>query len=142
MRQESGKDKYGINMGKWCRSHEEELAALTERAGEDVSALRDVLELHETRLGFLQHERLVHLIVLVMTVFGELFVVGLVLCLPDTFPVSLIVMYGLVILLAFYVKHYFFLENTVQHWYHLDDELRHTIQKMPSKGGTPAGSGR
>ena len=91
MRQESGKDKYGINMGKWCRSHEEELAALTERAGEDVSALRDVLELHETRLAFLQHERLVHLIVLVMTVFGELFVVGLVLCLPDTFPDSFLI---------------------------------------------------
>ena len=65
-----------------------------------------------------------------MTVFGELFTVALVLALPETVPYSLIAMYGVLILLAFYFRHYFLLENTVQHWYRLDDEILEEARKM------------
>ena len=90
----------------------------------------ELLRLHRTKIQYLQHERLVHLIVLVMTVFGELFTVALVLALPETVPYSLIAMYGVLILLAFYFRHYFLLENTVQHWYRLDDEILEEARKM------------
>ena len=90
----------------------------------------ELLRLHRTKIQYLQHERLVHLIVLVMTVFGELFTVALVLALPETVPYSLIAMYGVLILLAFYFRHYFLLENTVQHWYRLDDEILEEVRKM------------
>ena len=90
----------------------------------------ELLRLHRTKIQYLQHERLIHLIVLVMTVFGELFTVALVLALPETVPYSLIAMYGVLILLAFYFRHYFLLENTVQHWYRLDDEILEEARKM------------
>ena len=43
--------------------------------------------------------------------------------LPSTLPVSLVVYLILLVLLIFYLRHYFFLENTVQHWYHIAEEL-------------------
>ena len=99
-------------------------------SGEPLLTPEELLRLHRTKIQYLQHERLVHLIVLVMTVFGELFTVALVLALPETVPYSLIAMYGVLILLAFYFRHYFLLENTVQHWYRLDDEILEEARKM------------
>ena len=99
-------------------------------AGGDQSRLHDLLLYMNRWLLYFQHERLIHLIVLVMTVFGELFTVALVLALPETVPYSLIAMYGVLILLAFYFRHYFLLENTVQHWYRLDDEILEEARKM------------
>ena len=99
-------------------------------SGEPLLTPEELLRLHRTKIQYLQHERLVHLIVLVMTVFGELFTVALVLALPETVPYSLIAMYGVLILLAFYFRHYFLLENTVQHWYRLDDEILEEVRKM------------
>ena len=153
----TNKDKYGINMRTWCREHEEQVQnhLLSFRGAREAQAsLRasekqpiasgdqlstsdeplltpeELLRLHRTKIQYLQHERLVHLIVLVMTVFGELFTVALVLALPETVPYSLIAMYGVLILLAFYFRHYFLLENTVQHWYRLDDEILEEVRKM------------
>ena len=99
-------------------------------SGKPLLTPEELLRLHRTKIQYLQHERLVHLIVLVMTVFGELFTVALVLALPETVPYSLIAMYGVLILLAFYFRHYFLLENTVQHWYRLDDEILEEVRKM------------
>ena len=99
-------------------------------SGEPLLTPEELLRLHRTKIQYLQHERLVHLIVLVMTVFGELFTVALILALPETVPYSLIAMYGVLILLAFYFRHYFLLENTVQHWYRLDDEILEEVRKM------------
>jgi hypothetical protein len=47
---------------------------------------------------------------------------------PETNPLAAIVMLALAVLLAFYFAHYFFLENTVQHWYRLADELRRKLE--------------
>ena len=139
----TNQDKYGINMRTWCREHENEVHnhLLSFRGkGEAEASLRtsdeqlltpeELLHKHRAKIQYLQHERLVHLIVLVMTVFGELFTVAIVLALPETFPYSLIAMYGLAILLAFYFRHYFLLENTVQHWYRLDDEILEETRKV------------
>ena len=35
---------------------------------------------------------------------------------------------GLAVLLAFYFAHYFFLENTTQHWYRLAEELGEALK--------------
>lgn len=83
-----------------------------------------LLEEHLEKLRWIQHERLVHLIVTVMVVFAELFVVFLVIVHPETNPLAAVVMLVLAVLLAFYFYHYFFLENTVQRWYKIVDELR------------------
>ena len=113
------KDTFGINMKKWCREHEEEvMAALNE--GKVTPKL---LQEHEKKLAWLQHERLVHLIVTVMTVIVELFVLDLTLLHPELGFAPALLMLGFAILLGFYFYHYFFLENTVQRWYRIAEEL-------------------
>ncbi len=116
-------DRFGINIKKYCREHEAALRKGT------VS-----LEQHLEKLRWLQHERLVHLIVLVMVVIVELFTVDLAVLHPETNPLAGIVMLVLTVLLGFYFYHYFFLENTVQHWYKLADQLRQ--QTAPTANDT------
>ena len=81
------------------------------------------------RRHWIQHERLVHLIVLVLTCIAELFVVDLALLHPETNPLAGIMMLAMAILLGFYFCHYFFLENTVQRWYVIADQLRAQINE-------------
>ena len=71
MKRDSG--KYGINMKRWCREHEREVTELLAAGGESLTALEDHLE----KIRWLQHERLIHLMVTVMTVMAELVAVWL-----------------------------------------------------------------
>ena len=115
--------RYGINMKKWCKAHEEEfrVAAEEARTAEDIG---NILALHEKKLSWLMHERLIHLIVTFITVILVLFAMSLILFLPDTLMFSLPLFTILLVLLFFYIRHYFFLENTVQGWYMLYEELK------------------
>ena len=76
----------------------------------------------------LQHERLIHLIVLVMVVFVELFTVDLAVLHSETNPLAAVMMLALAVLLLFYFYHYFFLENIVQRWYKIADDRPQTIK--------------
>ncbi len=118
------KDTFGINMKKWCREHEDKVTSALS-AGESTAAL---LEEHEKKLAWLQHERLVHLIVTVMTVIVEIFLLDLTILHPELGIIPALLMLGFAILLGFYFFHYFFLENTVQRWYRLADELKNTMK--------------
>ena len=117
-------DRFGINVKRYCRDHEKRMTSLPPSQA--------LLEQHLQKLEWMQHERLVHLIVLVMTTLAELFTVDLALLHPETNPMAAMIMLCLTVLMAFYFAHYFFLENTVQHWYRLADELR---VKLNSKEG-------
>lgn len=118
------KDKFGINMKAWCREHE----AVMRAAIEEDRVTPELLQIHKEKIQLLQHERLVHLIVTVMTVIGEMFVLDLVLLHPELGILPAVFMLGIAVLLAFYFYHYFFLENTVQRWYKMQDFIA-------SKGG-------
>ena len=113
-------DRFGINMKRFCREHEARVAAAVE-AGE---ATPELLEEHLQMIAWVQHERLVHLIVTVMVVLCELFTVDLVLLHPELGIVPAVIMLGMAVLMGFYFWHYFFLENTVQRWYRIAEELR------------------
>ncbi len=113
-------DRFGINMKRFCREHEARVTAAVE-AGE---ATPELLEEHLRMIAWVQHERLVHLIVTVMVVLCELFTVDLVLLHPELGIVPALIMLGLAVLLGFYFYHYFFLENTVQRWYRIAEEMR------------------
>ena len=117
-------DRFGINMKQWCREHEAKVTGLP--------PTEELLEEHREKIQWLQHERLVHLIVLVMVVIVELFAVSLALLHPELGIYPSIVVLGLAVLLGFYFYHYFFLENTVQHWYRIADELRNKISQPHS----------
>ena len=117
---EMKKDTFGINMKEYCRAYES--AAREKLLGRRVTA--EDLAVHQEKIRILQHERLVHLIVTVMVVFVELFVVGLTILHQELGILPPVIMLGLAILLGFYFYHYFFLENTVQRWYRMEDELK------------------
>ena len=116
------KDRFGINMKRYCREHEAMIAA--------APASTEALERHMEMLRRLQHERLIHLIVLALTCIAELFAVDLALLHSETVPLSAVAVLGLAILLGFYFYHYFFLENTVQRWYRIADVLHRRVHEQ------------
>ena len=73
------------------------------------------LDHHLTRIGFLQHERLVHLIVMLFVALCAL--LFLVLYMSFQILAFLVVFILLLVLTFFYVLHYYRLENTVIRWY-------------------------
>lgn len=114
------KGSFGIDVRKYCREHEE---AVRGAIGEE-RVTQELVDVHREKIRILQHERLVHLIVTVMVVFVEAFVAWMVLLHPELGPAPAVILLGLAVLLVLYFWHYFFLENTVQCWYALLDELR------------------
>ena len=118
-------NKFGINMKQWCRDHERDVVS----AMDEGRVTRELTDGHKERIKILQHERLIHLIVTVMVVFVELFVVYLALLHPQLGILPAIIMLCLAVLLGFYFYHYFFLENTVQRWYKITEELEKLLKK-------------
>lgn len=112
-------DRFGLNMRRWAAQHE----SYIDTALMQGEAPQRLLDWHLRKLQRLQHERLIHLIVLFITIALFLTSLAFVVLVPSTLPVSLVVYLILLVLLIFYLRHYFFLENTVQHWYHIAEEL-------------------
>lgn len=109
--------RYGINVKKYCAEHERYILSRLETD----DALGALLIFHALKISWLQHERLVHLIVLFMISVLFFFSVGLSVALGNPFVLVLVAI--VLVLLGAYIRHYFFLENTVQHWYTLYDRI-------------------
>ena len=75
---------------------------------------------HLVQISFLQHERLVHLIVMLFVILASLIFLGLFLAL--NILLFLIIFILLMVLTLFYVFHYYKLENTVIEWYFIFNE--------------------
>lgn len=90
--------------------------------------LSEILAEHMDKIAFMQHERIVHFLVtmmfaVILTVFVGVFIFS------ENLAVSaLIVM--ILVLLGFYIKHYYFLENTVQKMYKVYDEMLEKQRKL------------
>jgi len=91
-----------------------------------------LLDYHKTWIAFMQHERLIHLLV-TMTVALVLIMAFIVTLMVEGLnPFYTMALDGiLVILFGFYIVHYYQLENGVQRWYVLYDEI---IEKARDKG--------
>ena len=74
-----------------------------------------------TRIGFYQHERLIHLIVTVL--FAVLTVMTLFACLLIIQPVLFALELLLLVLLVPYIRHYYILENGTQKLYEYYDTI-------------------
>jgi hypothetical protein len=88
-------------------------------------ALADLLAYHEKQISRMQHERLVHLLV---TMFTALFLL-LALAystLHPSIPAFVLTMIFMV-MECFYLFHYYQLENGVQRWYKLADQVEQKI---------------
>ena len=112
------KIQYILDMLKKLSDYEKELLKMVE-AGEPLSA--EQLLSVRTHIGFFQHERLVHELVMILfallTVGGILFVIVV----PEI-PVMLLDVLFFALLVP-YVKHYYGLENGVQRLYDIYEKL-------------------
>ncbi len=80
----------------------------------------NLLSYHLQQIHFLQHERLIHLMVMLFVIFAALLFFSLFLFLNNIFFLVLFIL--LLVLTLCYVFHYFKLENTVIEWYFIYNE--------------------
>jgi len=113
-----------MNITRYMKEHTELIKTAILKGGK--KELAELRELHRRRIEYMQHERLVHLLV-TLTV-AVLMVMSLILMVIHTKPEVLVLLVLLLVLLIPYIFHYFFLENTVQEWYKLMDEIEKHIK--------------
>ena len=83
--------------------------------------IEEILREHLDKISFMQHERIVHFLVTMM--FSIIITVFMaVLIFTPNIP-ALILVTIILVLLIFYIKHYYFLENTVQKMYRIYDSI-------------------
>ncbi len=112
-------------MHAYVKKHEEYILNQMREGKIDVL----LLTYHQMELRHLQHERLIHLLVLFL--FSILFFASFVLLYVRVSLMLMILFLILLVLEAFYVCHYFFLENHVQKWYLYENTMN---QKLYGKG--------
>lgn len=95
----------------------------------DHSELLGLRDFHLRQISFMQHERLIHLIVTMFVALFTMLSFGLLYFAPAV-PTGLLSAL-LIILSGAYILHYFRLENGVQRWYHISNE----IEKMLGNPG-------
>lgn len=87
---------------------------------------KEVLVDHRETIKFMQHERLIHLMV-TLTI-AILFVISMSFSLVYQFTALIVVDFLLLILLVPYIFHYFKLENGVQKMYWIDKLIQEKIR--------------
>ena len=99
--------------------------------GETAEELERIMAEHKDKIAFMQHERLVHFLVTMMFAIILVIFMGVFLV-TENMLVSLLVII-ITVLLGFYIKHYYFLENTVQEMYRLYDEINEKAEAVSVK---------
>ena len=93
----------------------------------EVESWEKLLEEHLVQVAFFQHERLVHL--LVMILFAAATIAVMLVEVVTAYAPLLIVFALLLILLIPYIKHYYLLENKTQEMYKQYDEILKKIEE-------------
>lgn len=86
---------------------------------------KEVLDTHKTMIARIQHERLIHL--LVMLFVGIIMSISFFMIIITGKPDLLLIGSLLLVLFLAYLFHYRFLENTTQNWYKLEDEIKKAL---------------
>ena len=109
----------------------EYIAYLIEIMDDDSADLEPIRNELLIKIGFMQHERLVHLIVTVL--FALVMFLNLIIFFQTQINAFLAIILLCLILLIFYIAHYFFLENGVQQLYRIYDSIcgRISAEKQP-----------
>jgi cell division protein FtsW (lipid II flippase) len=90
------------------------------------AALQELLEYHDKQIQWMQHERIVHLITMLFVCLFTLLSLGFAVLRPALPGIALGAL--LMILTVAYIIHYYRLENGVQRWYALADEIKRRNQ--------------
>lgn len=105
-------------MRKFLRDHE---AFVMAKLGDPGTDLAQLALWHEKHIERFQHERLVHLHVTLACAVMLLLAFVLAVEQPDAGRTALAGLF--LVLVVGYIHHYFVLENGVQRWYHLANEI-------------------
>ncbi len=92
---------------------------LEEKIQENHKFTKEELSIIRVKITDFQHERLIHLLVTLFYAVFMLFFLALTIWQAIFFIPFILIM----IILLFYIKHYFFLENAVQYIYKLYDKI-------------------
>lgn len=85
-----------------------------------VNNKEEIINDHLIKIGFFQHERLIHLLVTL----SYAFLLIIFIALSIYYKLLVIIVLIITVFLVFYVIHYFRLENGVQYLYKQYDELK------------------
>jgi hypothetical protein len=95
-----------------------------------VQELEGLLIFHNRQIEWMQHERLIHLIVTLFTSAADLFLFYIILAKGVFSNVLTIGLLILLVLTLFYFIHYYRLENGVQKWYKLSNSIQEKIDSI------------
>jgi hypothetical protein len=85
-------------------------------------ALADLLACHDKQIQWMQHERLVHLIIMLFVCLFTLLAWGFTYVTPT---IAFFILSALLLILTVaYIIHYYRLENGIQKWYELASQIR------------------
>lgn len=119
-------------MREYLKQHEDFIRGQLASTGDGADWTR-LARLHRTQIGYMQHERLIHLLVTLF--FGLCVLVVLVVVVEQPQVLTGVLLLLLLALLVPYIVHYYRLENGVQRWYHLANEIERRA------GGVSEGDG-
>jgi len=108
----------------YMKRHESYLKEMLEKKL-DEEKLRQLLAYHDKQIQWMQHERLAHLIVMLFVCLFTLLSFGFTF-IRISIP-SIILSVLLLILSIAYVIHYYRLENGVQKWYFISNEIKQRL---------------
>ncbi|ESP62711.1 hypothetical protein SMITH_645 [Smithella sp. ME-1] len=91
----------------------------------DEEKLRELLAYHDKQIQWIQHERLIHLIVMLFVCLFTLLSFGFTVIEFSTPSVILLVL--LLTLSLAYIIHYYRIENGVQKWYLISNQIRQRL---------------
>ena len=107
-------------MEAYLKRHETFIRGQLAKAG-DGADWAGLARFHRTQIGYMQHERLIHLLVTLFFGLCTLLVLLFVVLHPRV-PMGVLLLLLLALLVP-YVAHYYKLENGLQRWYHLANEI-------------------
>lgn len=108
----------------YMKKHEIYIQQTLEKKPDD-EALRELLTFHDKQIQWMQHERLIHLIVMLFVCLFTLIIFGLTVIRTSVPFIILFVI--LLVLSVAYIIHYFRLENGVQKWYEISNHIRNSL---------------
>ena len=115
----------GHIMIEYMKKHERYVQDMLEK-NPDEEKLRELFQYHDKQIQWMQHERLVHLIVMLFVCLFTLLILGFAVIRTSVPSLALSVI--LLCLSVAYIIHYYRLENGVQKWYLISNEIRRRFQ--------------
>ena len=103
------------------RKHESYVKEVLEK-NPDNEKLKELLMYHDKKIQWMQHERLVHLIVMLFICFFTLIIFGFAV-IQTSVPFIILFVIFLFLSIA-YIIHYYRLENGVQRWYLISNQIK------------------